>query len=171
MSLDWNTIHDGISHLKLTDDLGIGGFALSIWNFITGQRRASREPLRVDICKSLDDLTNAVSGLSDDIEKHLCYEPGRKSKQDIYRAERKARDLEEAFAQKLPTQYGAIHRSYTDWWTAVTSDGFPVESAKNKFTRSSDRVAMVTNARTKLIETLQSTRHKCLTGKIKYWKQ
>ena len=165
----WDVVYNALSHLELRDDLGIGALGLSLWNFFVGQRRANREPLRADVCKSLDDLTSAITLLSDDIEKHLCHENGRKSKEDIYRGERRVQELEEDLARKLPVCAELIHRGYTDWWRAATSDGFPVQSARTKFARSSARVATVIDARASLVEKLQTVRHGCVTGKIKYW--
>lgn len=159
-----------VSTFEIKDWLGIIGFLLGGFNLLYARRKDRREPVRVRIFQHLDDLRISVVQLDEDIEKHLCFEPGRKTKEDIYRAEAKARHHRAHLEEKLPTCSDELFRLYTAWWNAASGDGFPLQNEQDKYRRNDTRISRVSDATAALINHLEIIRSDCVSGRIKYWK-
>ena len=99
--------------------------------------------------------------VSDEVEKHLCCEEGRKTKEDIYRAESKCRQLRSELEAKLPTCAEKLMRLYTDWWYAVSDDGFPLQRPSDKYRRNDARIAKISAVLTPVLSHIESPLRLC----------
>jgi hypothetical protein len=159
-----------VAQWEIKDWLGVTGFFIAVSNIVYSRRKDRREPIRSRLFHQLDELRAVVILLSEEVEKHLCWEQGHKPKEDIYRMEAKARELCEDVQGAVPKHAHELFRIYTHWWYCVSQDGFPMQQEADKFRRKDSRVCRVTEAATELVKCLECIRAACLTGKLKYWK-
>lgn len=155
--------------IKLAEWIGIAGFSLALHTHFHKRGQAKREAHRNEVLSIIARLRTLCDEASDEIVRHLCFHPTRKTKEEIYRILNSAKRELASLESRLQSMKAEILKAYAEWYSVVTGDGFPVEKKTSCFKSTDDRVRMTIAAQNTLSEHLDKLRIGCLSEKIRYW--
>ena len=141
------------------------GFLLGLYNCIRAIYKDRNDPIRQDLLRCIDELSEVTNSLSEEIQRFLEKVSEARSYNELLRHEGACRRKLELVRDRLPAALGSeLLVAQTDWWRVHTEEPWG-NGTKRKATQA--EVLRRSEANSALADAIDAVRRKILCGVVK----